>query len=94
MKGANAPFSAVKGFGPPKWQLFLAEYHSLPVFRDKYYVISEYHLTWERLCHSLMTVSFLVNGHVHVMETVSYCTPERQSHFESRRHRRRLTLLS
>ena len=35
----------------------------------------QYHLTWERLCHSLMTVSFLVNVPAHVMETVSLRTP-------------------
>jgi len=43
------------------------------------------------LCHSLMTVSFLVNVPVHMRETVAHFTPERQSLFESRRHRRRLT---
>ena len=51
----------------------------------------QYHRTWERLCHSLMTVSFLVNLTVHVRETVAVFTPERQSLLESRRQRRRLT---
>ena len=54
----------------------------------------QYHLTWEMLCHSLMTVSFLVNLPVHVRETVAYFLPERQSLCESRRHRRRLTPVS
>ena len=30
----------------------------------------QYHLTYERLCHSLITVSFLVNLTVHIRETV------------------------
>jgi hypothetical protein len=51
----------------------------------------QYHLTWEMLGHSIVTVSFLVNLQVHVRETVAHFTPERQSLFESRRQRRRLT---
>ncbi len=54
----------------------------------------QYHFTWERLFHSLMTVSFLVNLPVHVRETVAHFTPERQSLCESRRPRRRLTQVS
>lgn len=47
-----------------------------------------YHLTWEKLCHPLMTVSFLVYLPFHVREAVADSTPERQSPFESRRQRR------
>ena len=35
----------------------------------------QYHLTCERLCHSLMTVSFLVNLAVHVGRPSHICTP-------------------
>jgi hypothetical protein len=51
----------------------------------------QYHLTWETLCHSLMTASFLLNLPVHVGETGAHFTLERQSLFESRRHKRRFT---
>ena len=44
----------------------------------------QYHLHMGMLCHSLMTVSFLVNVPVHMRETVEHFTPERQSLFESR----------
>jgi hypothetical protein len=78
------------------WQLLLLILAVPKITRFRYFGTNttwylQYHLIWERLCHSLMTVSFLVNGHVHVMETVSHCTPQRQSLSESRRQRRRLT---
>ena len=39
-------------------------------------------------------ISNLEKSCLYTMEVIQHCTPERQSLFESRRHRRRLTICS